>query len=87
MTTSRPADGFETRAVITQHDVSGRDLLVNIAHFQRFKAAANYCGHTSLRNAFAYPTLAPIISSVGGGRRHIIISISRTAIGWWTRQV
>jgi hypothetical protein len=27
------------------------------------------------------------IDSVGGGRCHIIISISKTAIGWWTRQV
>ena len=64
MTTSRPADGFETRAVITQHDVSGRDLLVNIAHFQRSKAAANYGGHTSPRNAFAYPTFAPTLAQL-----------------------
>jgi hypothetical protein len=42
------------------HDVSSRDSLVNIAHFQRFKAATNYGGHTSPRNAFAYPTLAQL---------------------------
>ena len=27
--------------VITQHDVSDRDSLVNMAHFQRFRAATN----------------------------------------------
>jgi hypothetical protein len=53
-------DSCRDRAVITQHDVSDRDSMVNIDHFQRFKAATNYGGHTSPRNAYAYPTLAQL---------------------------
>ena len=38
---STVTDSCRDVAVITQHDVSGHDLLVNVAHYQRFKAATN----------------------------------------------
>jgi hypothetical protein len=34
-------DSCRDGAVMTQHDISGRDSLVRIAHFQRFRAATN----------------------------------------------
>jgi hypothetical protein len=38
--TDSVADSCRDGAVITQHDISDRDSLANIAHFQRFRAAA-----------------------------------------------
>ena len=59
----------------------GPDWLVNIAHSQKFRAATKPRRTHLAAERFCVTN----ISSVGGGRCHIITSISKTAIGWWTR--
>jgi hypothetical protein len=55
------------------------EMLVNIAHFQKFCIGVNCCRRAKLLRVLDIP-------SIGGGRCHIIISISRTATGSWTRE-